>query len=147
MRGEKSKKKKIIIDTNVLVSYFINGGNSALTAVIQSEYYIILASKELFQEYVSVLKRPKFKKYFIDVNVDDLLQVYIKLLTFVEINCDVKLCRDPNDDFIIQLAISSEADFLITGDNDILILESFGNCQFISLSEFILLNSTSQSSF
>jgi putative PIN family toxin of toxin-antitoxin system len=146
MRGE-GKKKKIIIDTNLLVSYFINGGNSALAAVIQSEHYIILASKELFQEYVSVLKRPKFKKYFIDVNVDDLLQVYIKLLTFVEINCDVKLCRDPNDDFIIQLAISSEADFLITGDNDILILESFGNCQFISLSEFILLNSASQSSF
>jgi putative PIN family toxin of toxin-antitoxin system len=146
MRGE-GKKKKIIIDTNLLVSYFINGGNSALTAVIQSEHYIILASKELFQEYVSVLKRPKFKKYFIDVNVDELLQVYIKLLTFVEINCDVKLCRDPNDDFIIQLAISSEADFLITGDNDILILESFGNCQFISLSEFILLNSASQSSF
>lgn len=146
MRGE-GKKKKIIIDTNLLVSYFINGGNSALAAVIQSDNYIILASKELFQEYVSVLKRPKFQKYFIDVNVDDLLQVYIQLLTFVEINCDVKLCRDPNDDFIIQLAISSEADFLITGDNDILILESFGNCQFIQLSEFILLHSASQSSF
>ena len=147
MRGESLKKKKIVIDTNLLISYIIRGGNSPLSTVIKNENHIILASSELIEEYVSVLMRPKFQKYFDTVNVADILNGFIKLLTLVHVDSTVKLCRDPNDDFIIQLAISSEADFLITGDNDILILESFGNCQFISLSEFILLNSTSQSSF
>ena len=137
MREE--EKKKIIIDTNLLVSYIISGGHSALSTVIRNENHIIIVSNELFQEYESVLKRPKFQKYFMNVGIDNVLQGFIKILTFVEVVCDFKFCRDPNDDFIIQLAIDSEADFLITGDKDILILKSFGNCKFLTLTEFILL--------
>jgi putative PIN family toxin of toxin-antitoxin system len=147
MQGESVKKKKIVIDTNLLISYIIRGGNSPLSTVIKNENHIILASSELIEEYISVLKRPKFQRYFDIVNVDDIMNGFIKLLTLVQVDSTVKLCRDPNDDFIIQLAISGNSDFLITGDKDILALERIGNCRFITISEFILLDFRASNNF
>jgi putative PIN family toxin of toxin-antitoxin system len=147
MQGESVKKKKIVIDTNLLISYIIRGGNSPLSTVIKNENHIILASSELIEEYISVLKRPKFQRYFDTVNVDDIMNGFIKLLTLVQVDSTVKLCRDPNDDFIIQLAISGNSDFLITGDKDILALERIGNCRFITISEFILLDFRASNNF
>ena len=75
------------------------------------------------------------------------LNGFIKLLTLVQVDSTVKLCRDPNDDFIIQLAISGNSDFLITGDKDILALERIGNCRFITISEFVLLDFRASNNF
>jgi uncharacterized protein len=48
-----------------------------------------------------------------------------------------KVCRDPDDDNILWLAQSANANFIVTGDKDLLVLESFGTCQIVSVADFI----------
>ena len=52
---------------------------------------------------------------------------------FVEVNSNVKICRDPKDDFLLSLALDSKAEYLITGDKDLLELEKVGTTKIITL--------------
>jgi predicted nucleic acid-binding protein len=54
----------------------------------------------------------------------------------VSINLDIALCRDPEDDYLLALAHDSNADFLITGDKDLLVLKKINNADIINYSDF-----------
>lgn len=47
-----------------------------------------------------------------------------------------KRCRDPKDDYLLELARVANADFLVTGDKDLTDLQHFGHCQILTLAEF-----------
>lgn len=51
-------------------------------------------------------------------------------------------CRDPKDDYLLELALVSEADYLITGDKDLLTVEKIGSCQIVTAMEFDALASS-----
>lgn len=55
---------------------------------------------------------------------------------FVSTKTDVDLCRDPKDNFLLNLSIDGKADFLITGDKDLLVLEKIESTQIVTLAEF-----------
>ena len=48
----------------------------------------------------------------------------------------VNLCRDYKDNFLLSLAMDAGADYLVTGDDDLLDLKSIGDCQIVSLTDF-----------
>lgn len=54
----------------------------------------------------------------------------------------VNICRDPKDNYLLSLAIDANADFIITGDNDLLILQTVRSSKIISYKEFGLFFST-----
>ncbi|MGG7664755.1 putative toxin-antitoxin system toxin component, PIN family [Dyadobacter sp. BHUBP1] len=47
------------------------------------------------------------------------------------------MCRDPKDNFLLALALDSNADFLITGDADSLVIEQIGKTRIITLTDFL----------
>ena len=51
-------------------------------------------------------------------------------------------CRDPKDDYLLELALVSDADFLITGDKDLLDIKEIGNCQILTATEFDIYSSS-----
>ena len=53
------------------------------------------------------------------------------------VNSEITICRDSKDNFLLALAKDAGADFLITGDKDLLSLKTFGNTKIISLNEFV----------
>ncbi len=55
----------------------------------------------------------------------------------VEIKELITICRDPKDDKFLELAISGKADFIITGDQDLLILNPFRDIEIITANEFL----------
>ena len=55
----------------------------------------------------------------------------------IEIKSEVSICRDPKDDYLLALAKDSQADFLITGDRDLLILEQFRETQIVTYQNFL----------
>lgn len=57
---------------------------------------------------------------------------------FVEVRSSVQLCRDEKDNFLSNLAIDSRADYLVTGDKDVLTLESIELTKIISISNLFL---------
>jgi predicted nucleic acid-binding protein len=56
-------------------------------------------------------------------------------ITYVESR--IKLCRDPKDDFLLSLAKDSKADYLITGDYDLLELKEIGKTKILTIAEFL----------
>jgi predicted nucleic acid-binding protein len=48
----------------------------------------------------------------------------------------VQVCRDPNDDFLLALCKDGKANFLLSGDKDLLVIDVFETTQIVSLSDF-----------
>jgi putative PIN family toxin of toxin-antitoxin system len=55
---------------------------------------------------------------------------------FVSVQSNIQICRDPKDNFLLSLALDSEADFLITGDKDLLEIAQFKKTRIITISRF-----------
>lgn len=88
-------------------------------------------------ELADVFSRDKFDKY---VSIDErkqFLQHFLYIAERVEIIRTVKQCRDPKDDKFLELALSGQADILITGDDDLLDMEVFYSTKIITPKEFI----------
>jgi putative PIN family toxin of toxin-antitoxin system len=98
-----------------------------------------LLSPEMMGELVGVIRRPKFKKY---LKVEDLKR-FEKLIETDTIpivaSHKLSICRDPKDNMLLECALSSEIkpDFIVTGDEDLLILKSFHDIPIITPKEFL----------
>lgn len=131
-----NKPQRIIIDTNLWVSFLISD-NVKLEDLLFAQKVSLIFSEELMQEFVSVTGRPKFARYFNLQTVEELLSVIHEVATFVQVTTTVSICRDPKDDFLLALALDSNADVLITGDSDLLELEQVGGTRIMTLSSFL----------
>ena len=58
-------------------------------------------------------------------------------MALVSVTTDIKKCRDPKDNFLLNLAIDSQADYLVTGDNDLLEIKSIGITKIITINDLI----------
>lgn len=81
-------------------------------------------------------QRPKFKKYFTSADLEELLIAISARAHFIEVSGTVKICRDPKDNFLLALAKDGKADYLLTGDKDLLELKKFEKTNIITISEF-----------
>lgn len=124
---------RLVLDTNVLVTAILSP-NSISAKILNwgEDNGIILYSTATLTEVLSVLGRSKFSKY---IDHDDIDGLSIRIKTawlFVEILNQVQLCRDPKDDKFIDLALNGGASHLITGDNDLLVLNPIENTSLIN---------------
>jgi hypothetical protein len=63
--------------------------------------------------------------------------VFEPFVDFVQITSTVDICRDPNNNFLLALAKDGKADYLLTGDNDLLELKRFGKTKIKTISTFL----------
>lgn len=70
-------------------------------------------------------------------DTESLIETIQEYGEFFKVTSDVKACRDSKDNFLLSLSKDSKADFLITGDNDLLEMKSFESTKILTLSEFI----------
>lgn len=83
------------------------------------------------------MKKPKLKKYFSANAVEEMLlniEAYIEL---IEVKSSVKVCRDVKDNFLLALAKDGKANYLLTGDKDLLDLSKYGKTKILTISKFI----------
>ncbi len=123
---------RVVIDTNIWISFLIGKSLSGLVDYLNSERVRIVLSQFQIDELILVLARPKFKKYFTSSNIIEFLELLEQVSDVIEINSDVQVCRDPKDNYLLSMAAEGRADFLITGDLDLLELDSYQNTRIIS---------------
>ena len=133
----KIRRQKIIIDTNLWISFLISKNFIDLDILFEKGKVQLLFSKELIEEFIKVTKRDKFKKFFSESDVEKLLIIFESVGKLIEIKSDIKDCRDVKDNFLLNLAVDGKAKYLITGDKDLLILKKIGKSQIISMSGFM----------
>jgi|ERR1700722_3026097 len=132
-----NKPERIVIDTNVFISFLISDSFSKLDKHFQANKIRLLFSNELLGEFLEVIARPKLKKYFSDNDIIKLLDSIQNHADFINITTTVNACRDPKDNFLLALALNGKADYLITGDEDLLVMKKFKKTTIIKIADFL----------
>ncbi len=131
------KRKKVIIDTNLWISFLITHNFKEIDDLIFKKKIQLIFSKELIEEFITVVKRPKFKRFFNDSDIEKLLEFFDYYGKLIEVNTQVNECRDSKDNFLLNLAIDSKAAYLITGDSDLLVLKKIKKTKILTWLDFI----------
>jgi putative PIN family toxin of toxin-antitoxin system len=131
------RKDRIIIDTNLWISFILSGNFSKLDKVINDDATILLFSIELLEELTDVASRPKFRKYFPTEDLISLLYQIEKNSEFINVVSLVEICRDPKDNFLLSLAQDGQATHLISGDKDLTDLGNYGKTVILTIAEYL----------
>lgn len=132
----KRSSLKVVIDTNIWISFLIGKKLSGLQSLLSLGKVELVLCKELIEEIQLVTRRPKLAKYFPEADVEQLLS-FMEVIGRLYIPCKMaSTCRDPKDDYLLALAQEAKADYLLTGDKDLLVLEYIGKTQIITVSFF-----------
>ncbi|MDY7032213.1 MAG: putative toxin-antitoxin system toxin component, PIN family [Thermodesulfobacteriota bacterium] len=134
----KIKVKRVVIDTNVIVSGLLFGGAPGELVVLWKTGSIQpLISEEIIDEYMKVLAYPKFK--LTEEEIDFL--IYHEILPYFDVTTvndgQVIIKDDPSDDKFIRCAEEGRADIIVSGDKHLLNLKSYGTLRILTLSQFL----------
>jgi uncharacterized protein len=132
----------IVIDTNIFISAVLspNGAYQAFAQAVQK--FTIVQSDETYQEIADRIYKKKFDKYISNERREEFLNLIKTKSNFIQPTSQITSCRDPDDNKFLELAIDSNAKFLMTGDKDLLTLKSQSNYQnlIISARDFLEIN-------
>jgi putative PIN family toxin of toxin-antitoxin system len=130
------KASKVIIDTNLWISFLIGKELQNLKNLIVNERIRLITSDQLINELKIVTSRPKLLKYFDQNKVEELVSLLDIVSEKVKIKRIDHICRDPKDDFLLALSKESKANFLVTGDRDLLDLRIYGRTEILTINKF-----------
>lgn len=133
----RNRVSRIIIDTNLWISFLITKDFTKLDEIIFSRKGILVFSQELLDEFLEVASRPKLRRFFSSSDIEEFLETIDEYASFVKVHTKVEVCRDPKDNFLLSLSVDGKADFLLTGDKDLLGISKFRRTKIITISDFL----------
>jgi putative PIN family toxin of toxin-antitoxin system len=131
-----ANKIRVIVDTNIWISSLIGRQLLSLRELLSYPQIELVVTERLMQEVILVAQRPKFAKYFRQEDVEMLRDWMEKNMVNVPLGDIPARCRDPKDDYLLELAIQSKAIYLVSGDSDLLEMETIGDCRIMTVSQF-----------
>lgn len=129
--------KKIIVDTNLWISFLITENYQTFKELIISNNITLLFSSQSMAEFWDVTRRPHFQKLFPLEEVNLLFATIEAYGVKINSTSNIKICRDEKDNFLLNLAVDGKADYLITGDKDLLVLKTIEQTKILTYSEFL----------
>jgi putative PIN family toxin of toxin-antitoxin system len=135
---------KIVLDTNVVISGFLfNGPPADILAAGPTENVEFFSSEPLLQELSRILKKKKLANRMHETEYTPEI-IMAKYRRIVEIVLPVEflepqIVRDPDDEMVLSAAYSANADMIVSGDEDLLVLTTFSNIRIISPAECMTL--------
>ena len=133
----KNKPLRLIIDTNLWISFIISNNQSILDPFLFTGEARLLFSAELITEIQQTIIKPRLKKYFRTNALEEMFSAFEPFIDLIEVESVVTACRDHKDNFLLALAKDGKADYLLTGDNDLLELKKFGKTKIKPIAGFI----------
>ena len=128
---------KIILDCNIWISFLMGYQRELLRTLLKSRFIEIYICDKIISEVFDVAHRDKCRSKIPDNVLKGLNTIFEKVCHKSEItniaSCDI---RDPKDLYLISFAESICADYLITGDKDLLVIQQYLGTKMITLAEF-----------
>lgn len=129
---------RYVFDTNTIVSAVLfeqsKPGQAFFAALRRGE---VVVSLVLLAEIQEVLGRKKFDRYLLPEERERFLARLVLEATLVDVTVHIQECRDPKDDKVLELALSSHATCVISGDQDLLELNPFRQIPILTPAEFL----------
>ena len=131
---------RFVFDTNVIVSAVLFNNSVPGQAFSRAlSHGMILVSRALMGELSRVLGRDRFDRYVTREERDAFLVSLIRESNLIGISQVVQVCRDPEDDQILELAVNGNATYIVTGDADLLVLNPFRGIEIVTPAAFLKL--------
>jgi putative PIN family toxin of toxin-antitoxin system len=131
-------KPLYVLDANVIVSAVLLPDSLTRKAFDRAcKQGRIVVSEEVVNELDEVLRRPRLNRY---IHEEERIQFLMELLReaeLVRVACTVSDCRDPKDNKYLELAITTKASCIISGDQDLLVLSPFRKIPVLTPREFL----------
>lgn len=132
---------RVVIDTSVLVSGLIRpqGPPGEVLGALRDGKYTSLYTHETIMEVVEVLGRDFFRtKYHIQTEDIEILVSLIRLRGEAVVPAQkITDCRDPKDNKFLEAAVGGEADYLVSGDEDLLRMNPYRSVPVLNPVEFL----------
>jgi putative PIN family toxin of toxin-antitoxin system len=130
---------RIVIDTNIVVSAFVFGGvvKRKLEHILADERVQIVTSLVMNAELQKVLFREEFFQFQSHEVLESLLDNFLADALIIPITTTFTDCRDPKDNQFLDAAVNGQADYLITGDADLLTLHPFHGVKILTITDFV----------
>lgn len=128
---------KVVVDTNVFISGILFGGNpQEIIKAWLNKKYIFCSSPELKAEIINKLQE-KFSLPTATIqNVEEALDTKTKKYIPKK---KLFICKDPTDNFLLELALEAQANYIISGDKLVLKLKQYNKTKIISPKNFLKL--------
>ncbi len=127
---------RVVIDTNLWISFLIGKKLDCLLELLDNPWFELVSTARLNEEILEVSRRPKLRKYFREENVLLLEEWMNQHFVMVEIDDIPKRCRDPKDDYLLELAVRANAIYLVSGDKDLLDIGQINECRIMTVAQF-----------
>jgi uncharacterized protein len=129
-RSGNSGAPKVVLDTNILVSALLHPDRNAgiILQLVIEERITSYTSQEIVDEVREVMTRFPFSA---------LVQYYLEHSHLVTPTVHIHVCRDPTDDKFLECAITTETDFIISGDRALLELKEYKGIKIVTAREFL----------
>lgn len=138
-------RRRYVFDTNVLVSALLfdrgKPGRAVLAALEEGE---LVVSPALVRELHDVLGREKFRRYVREDDRARFLASLVRDAVLIDPREETRVCRDPRDDKLLDLAASAGAACIVSGDNDLLILSPFRGIPVLTPDAFLSMLTTGE---
>ena len=128
--------KHVIFDSNIWISFAIGKRLNELRIALTHPKVEVFVCKKLLFEVMVTTQKPKLLQYISHERQKMLLEL-MQACQCVDIVEQISISRDPNDNFLLDLATKINATYLVTGDNDLLILKKHQQTAIISFGAFM----------
>jgi hypothetical protein len=130
--------KRFVVDTSTLISALLFPKSIPRQSLDHAQIIgVVLQSVNTNTELDVVLRRSKFDKYLSESERFDFFASLNNESLFIEITTTIRECRDHKDDKFLELAIDGRADFIISSDDDLLVLHPFRDIQILTPRAFL----------
>ncbi len=130
---------RAVLDTNLIISYLLTNGDTISRVMThwKQDNFVYLQSPQIFDELLDVINRPRLRRYM-KTSPQPLLDLIEKDAEYTSGELVLPgACRDPKDDKFIACAVEGNADYIVSGDNDLLDLGAYQNVQIMRVWDFL----------
>ncbi len=132
---------KVVLDCNVIVSFLISPGEniSKIRGSIYANLYKLLISEDILNEIKAILTELELRGYISSLDIESLIKFILSNSIFINIVTHVAICRDPKDNKYLECSKDGKANYLVSGDADLLVIKRFIYTRIVNPPDFTLI--------
>jgi uncharacterized protein len=125
---------RVVVDTNVLVSAFLNDGKPRKLLLKLLEKHTVILSRQMLAELADVLSRDKFS--VTSALIESFISILVRKATIVPVDYSLKIIvEDPDDNIVLNTTLNGKADYIVSGDKHLVSLKKFEKTEILKVNK------------
>ena len=129
---------RVIVDTNIFISALLGGTVAQkLVEALTSSKFQLITSQTFLAELIETARDKELSALISEEDLTELIHLIVERGLFVKPTHPINSCRDPKDNFILEVAVTGRAHVILTHDKDLRVLDPFQNITITRPKEFL----------